>query len=130
MSYGQKDPLRPLRNDEREILTKVARSASERAELVRRAKALLSVADGASYTDAAKVVGIGVNDTVSRLVTRFNECGLAALESRHGGGPAKKYGEAEQSRILLEVAREPDLEKDGTATWSLTGASAGTAECR
>ncbi|MHB9037309.1 MAG: hypothetical protein ACYC64_11640 [Armatimonadota bacterium] len=72
MSYGQKDPLRPLRNDEREILTKVARSASERAELVRRAKALLSVADGASYTDAAKVVGIGVSDTVSRLVTRFN----------------------------------------------------------
>jgi transposase len=120
MSYGQKEPLRPLRNDERETLTKMARSASERAERVRRAIALLAVADGASYSDAAKVAGIGVNDTVSRLVSRFNESGLAALDSLHGGGPAKKYGEVEKSRILLEVAREPEIEKDGAASWSLT----------
>lgn len=120
MSYGQKYPLRPLIDDEREILMKVARSASDRAERVRRAKALLSVADGKSYTDAAQDSGIGVNDTVSRLVTRFNECGLCALDSRHGGGPAKMYGEAQKNRILMEVKREPDIETDGTATWSLT----------
>lgn len=120
MSRVLKDPLQDLTDSERKDLMKISRSASERAERVRRAKALLAVAGGASYKDAAKVAGIGVNDTVSRLVTRFNECGLDALDSRHGGGPAKKYGEAEKSRILLEVAREPDLEHDGTATWSLT----------
>lgn len=120
MSYGQKDPLRPLKGDEREVLMKIARSASERAERVRRAKALLAVADGKSYTDAAKDAGIGVFDTVSRLVARFNECGLTALDSRHGGGPAKKYTESQKSRILMEVKRKPDPEKDGAATWSLT----------
>ena len=120
MSYGQKDPLRPLRDDERDVLVKLARSASERAERVRRAKALLSVADGKSYTEAARDAGIGVFDTVSHLVTRFNECGLDALSSRHGGGPAKKYGEAEKNRILMEVKRDPEIETDGTATWSLT----------
>ncbi len=120
MPYGQKDPLRSLSNDEREILMKVARSASERAERVRRAKALLSVADGKSYTDAAQDASIGVNDTVSRLVTRFNECGLSSLDSRHGGGPAKMYGEAQKNRILMEVKRKPNIETDGSATWSLT----------
>ena len=120
MSYGQKDPLRPLSDDELEVLIKVSRSASDRAERVRRAKVLLCVAGGASYTDAAQVAGIGVNDTVSRLVTRFNERGLDGLDSRHGGGPAKKYGETQKNRILMEVKREPDIETDGTATWSLT----------
>ena len=120
MSRILKDPLRKLTDSERSELMKISRSASDRAERVRRAKALLAVADGVSYKNAAQVAGIGVNDTVSRLVTRFNECGLDALDSRHGGGPAKKYGEAEKSRILLEVAREPDLEHDGSATWSLT----------
>jgi transposase len=120
MAYGQKDPLRPLSDEERDVLIKVARSASDRAERVRRAKALLCVAEGKSYTDAAQDAGIGVFDTVSRLVSRFNECGLCALDSSHGGGPAKKYGEIEKSRILMEVKRKPDPDKDGSATWSLT----------
>ena len=120
MSYIRRDPLRAVADEEREVLAKVARASSERADRVRRAKALLAVADGTSYVDAANAAGFRANDSVSLLVTRFNECGLDALDSRHGGGPAKKYDEAEKSRILLEVGREPDLEHDGTATWSLT----------
>ncbi|MBI2842550.1 MAG: helix-turn-helix domain containing protein [Armatimonadetes bacterium] len=120
MSYIRKDPLRAVSDEEREILSKVARASSERADRVRRAKALLAVADGKSYVDAASNAGFKANDSVSLLVSKFNECGLDALDSSHGGGPAKKYGEVEKSRILLEVAREPELEKDGTATWSLT----------
>jgi transposase len=120
MSYIRKDPLRVLTDEEREVLAKVARASSERADRVRRAKALLAVSYGASYVDAASKAGFKSNDSVSLLASKFNKYGLDALDSRHGGGPAKKYGEAEKSRILLEVAREPDLEKDGTATWSLT----------
>jgi transposase len=120
MAYRKKYPLRALSDDEQAMLVKVARSASDRAERVRRAKALLSVADGKSYTAAAKDAGIGCFDTVSILVGRFNKCGLAALDSSHGGGPAKKYGQAEKDRILMEVKRKPDPEKDGGATWSLT----------
>ena len=54
------------------------------------------------------------------LVARFNQRGLGALVSRHGGGQPKRYTAAEQERILREVRRSPDREHEGTATWSLT----------
>lgn len=120
MARTPKDPLRELTDAERKYLVKVSRSASERAEHVRRAKALLAVANGALHGEAARSAGIGAYGTVSTLVSRFNECGLEALYSRHGGGPAKRYGEAEKARILLEFARTPELEKDGTAVWSVS----------
>jgi transposase len=57
---------------------------------------------------------------VSQLVSRFNKEGLAAIEPRHGGGPQVIYRIEERKRILAEIERIPDREKDGTATWSLT----------
>ncbi len=59
-------------------------------------------------------------DAVSQLVARVNEYGLAALENKHGGGAQIIYGEAERKRILAELERQPDREKDGTATWSIS----------
>jgi transposase len=85
-----------------------------------RAKALIAVADGARFTDAARAAGRRAGDAVAQLVARFNREGLAALETRHGGGPAVVYGSAERERILQEFRREPDREQDGTGTWSLT----------
>ncbi len=120
MSRRQKDPLRPLGDDERAVLAQVQRSRSDRAERVARATALLAVADGASYTTAAQRAGRKSGDGVAQLVARFNARGLAALDSQHGGGPACAYGVAEQDRILSELRRPPDREQDGTATWSLT----------
>jgi transposase len=116
----QKEPLRALTDEERTVLGAVARAGSERAERVSRAKALLAVADGASYTVAARRAGRRSGDGVALLVTRFNREGLAALGSRHGGGPPIRYGPAERERILREFGRSPDREEDGTATWSLT----------
>ncbi len=120
MTRRQKDPLRPLTDDERQWLVRVARSQSEPASHVARAKAILAVADGASYTDAAKAAGRRSNDAVSHLVSRFNHEGIAAMEPRHGGGPPVVYAEAERERVLREARRKPELETDGTATWSLT----------
>jgi hypothetical protein len=88
--------------------------------VVARAKALLAVADGHSFTDAAHLAGRRSGDGVALLVARFNQRGLGALESRHGGGQPKRYTVHEQGRILREVRRAPDRERDGTATWSLT----------
>ena len=120
MTRRQKDPPRPLTDDERNWLVRVARSGAEPAAHVARAKALLAVADGESYTDAAKAAGRRSGEAVSRLVSRFNREGLAALEPRHGGGAVTIYAEAERERILAEARRRPEREKDGTATWSLT----------
>ena len=120
MTRRQKDPLRPLSEEESVWLERVRRAPSEPASHVMRAKAVLAVVEGKSYTEAAKVAGWSCGDTVSKLVARFNQEGLAALEPRHGGGPAVKYGAAERERILSEARRKPDLEQDGTATWSLS----------
>ena len=120
MTRRQKDPLRPLTDEERTVLIKISRARSEPASHVARAKALLAVAAGVSYTDAARAAGRRSNDAVSQLVSRFNREGLAAIEPRHGGGPETIYGEKERKRILAEFARQPDREKDGTATWSLS----------
>jgi transposase len=115
-----KEPLRPLTPAERATLEQWARATSERADRVARAKLLLAVAAGASFTAAAQRVGRRHRNAVAALVSRFNREGLAAVTPRHGGGPPIQYGAAERARILAEFHRPPDREQDGTATWSLT----------
>jgi len=119
MSRRRKDPLRPVTEEEQELLQQIARARSEPASHVARAKMLLAVAAGQTYQAAAEAAGRKSNDAVSQLVSRFNQEGLAALVPRHGGGPAVVYGAAERERILTEARRAPERERDGTATWSL-----------
>lgn len=120
MSRRQKDPLRPLTPEECACLEQLSRARSEPASQVARAKAVLAVAAGQSYQEAATAAGRRSGDAVAHLVARFNAEGLAALEPRHGGGPPPRYALAERERIVAEARRPPDREQDGTATWSLT----------
>jgi hypothetical protein len=115
----QKEPLRRLTAAERRALEAIARAGSERADRVARAKALLAVAGGTRFTDAARAVGRRSGDAVAQLVSRFNTEGLAALEPRDAGGPPVVYDAATRARILREFRRPPDRQQDGTATWSL-----------
>jgi len=87
MTRRQKDPMRPPTEEELVVLTRISRAQSDPASHVARAKALLAVASGKSYTEAAQAAGRKSNDAVSDLVSRFNREGLAAIEPRHGGGP-------------------------------------------
>ncbi len=119
MSRQQKEPLRALCDAERLALFRLSRSQSAPAAQVARARALLAVAVGQSYTLAAQLVGRRTGDTVARWVSGFNRSGLAAVVPDHGGGHRIRYGEVEQQRILSEVARVPERALDGTATWSL-----------
>src|SRR3954451_9089160 len=119
MSRRQTNPLRALSAEERTALTQVSRSQRMPAAQVARAVALLAVADGQSYTAAARKAGRRDNDTVAEWVARFNREGLPAVVPRHGGGPPIRYADVEQRRILAEVQRVPERTRDGTATWSL-----------
>jgi transposase len=120
MSRRQIDPLRPLTAEERGWLTRISRSHSQPAAHIARAKALLAVAAGRSYTAAAHAAGRRSGDAVAHLVSHFNREGMAAVEPRHAGGPAPVYTMPERERILAEARRAPDRTLDGTATWSLT----------
>jgi transposase len=120
MSRHKKDPLRALSSDERAEMERLSRSGREPAAVVAHAKAVLAVANGADYTEAAAAAGRRSGDGVAHLVARFNQEGLEALYPRHGGGPAARYTSVDRERILAEARRSPDPERDQTATWSLT----------
>ena len=120
MCRRQKDPLRELTADERQELTRTARSQAAPAAEVVRAQVLLAVARGDDYQAAARSVGRRSGDAVAHLVARFNAEGLAALTPRHGGGRRPTYGPEARGRIAAEAARAPTPEGDGTATWSLS----------
>ena len=119
MSRHRTDPFRPLTAEERQELTGLSRSLGAPAAQVERSRALLAIADGASYTAAAHQVGRRHTETISAWVSRFNRDGLAAVRPGHGGGARIRYGADAQKRILAEWARIPRREQDGTATWSL-----------
>jgi transposase len=120
MPRPQKDPLRLLTPEECARLERIGRSHTEPAAHVARAKALLAVAAGHRFTEAARAAGRQSGDAVAHLVARFNREGLAAVEPGHGGGQPQRYPQQERERILREARREPDRGGDGTATWSLT----------
>lgn len=119
MPRRQKQPLRPLTTPEREQLQQIARAQSWPAAQVARAKALLAVAEGNNYTQAARAAGRKSGDAVSHLVARFNAEGVPSVIPLHGGGPQPLYGPEQREFILAQARRSPDREQNGTATWSL-----------
>jgi transposase len=119
MSRRQKQPLRQLSEEEHQWLRRIARSISEPSGHVVRAKQLLAVSTGASYTKAAQETGRKSNDAVAQLVARFNCEGLKAIEPKKGSGAPSTYRAVERERILREARRAPDPATDGTANWSL-----------
>ncbi len=101
MSHSVAQPLRPL--------TEFERGELERVNRHQRAVALLAVDAGKTLTDAAKEAGWKVHDTVTRLIRRFNERGLAALDDLPRSGHPRSYGSAERARIERELRRSPQL---------------------
>jgi transposase len=120
MTRRKKEPLRMLTAEEQTWLEKISRSQGEPATHVARAKAILAVAEGKSYHQAAHLAGRKSGDAVSQVVERFNREGVASIQPKHGGGPKQKYTSVERERVLKEIRRPPDPEKDGTKTWSLS----------
>ena len=119
MTRQQKNPLRELAEEEKSWLEKIARSAGEPAINVARAKEILSVAEGKTYTEAAKLAGRRSGDAVAEVVRRFNQEGLNAIEPGWKGNRTPRYSVEERERILVEFRRPPEAERDGTKTWSL-----------
>jgi transposase len=82
-------------------------------------KALVAVARGKPFTEAAQEAELKSGDGVSKLVKRFNARGLAALSIAAGAGRKPTYTSVQHARIIAEVQREPDRKEDQTATRSL-----------
>jgi transposase len=119
MPAHQKVPLRPLFPLEEQELQRIVKASSERRDRARRAQALLTVAAGQSFTEAAAAAGFKSGDSIAQLVARFNQHGLTALDIAPGRGRRVQYDPAARTRIVQTVQRPPDRRQEGTATWSL-----------
>ena len=120
MATPQKEPLRAISAAERAALERLVQASSERVDRVRRATALLAVAAGRPYAQAARQAGFRSGTAVAELVARFNRRGLAALAIAPGRGRKPTYDATARARIVATAQREPDRRADGTATWPLS----------
>jgi transposase len=120
MATMQKERLRPLTEAERRELVAIAKASSERVDRVKRATALLAVAEGRTFAAAAEAVGYRSAQAVTYLVRRFNRVGLGVLEIAAGRGRRPTYDATTRARIVATAQRPPDRKVDGTATWSLS----------
>ena len=119
MATQQHEPLRPLTIAEQAALTRIVQASSERADRVRRATALLALAVGTSFAQAARQAGFRSERSVAKLVGRFHRRGLAALDIAAGRGRRPSYDAAARGRIVATAQRAPARRTDGTASWSL-----------
>jgi transposase len=119
MATMQKQRLRPLTEAERRELAAIAKASSERVDRVKRAAALLAVAEGRTFAAVAEAAGYRSAQAVAYLVRRFNRGGLGTLEIAAGRGRRPTYDAAARARIVATAQRPPDRKVDGTATWSL-----------
>lgn len=120
MARGPKEPLRALTEHERHALERLQRASSGRIDRVRRATAVLAVAEGEPLLVAARRAGLRSGSTVAGLVGRFNEQGLRALQIAPGRGRKPTYEATARAQIVATAQRQPDRKTDGTATWSLS----------
>lgn len=119
LSKPQKEPLRALTEQEKQELVRLAKATSERLDVVKRATALLAVAAGQGFSQAARAAGFACGDTVCKLVQRFNRGGLAALLIASGRGRKFTSTDEDRQKILAALKEEPVRVVDGSATWSL-----------
>jgi transposase len=99
---------------ERTALETYARSGAGRADLARRARAILLLADGASYTDVSAALGWS-SATVARWKARFEADRLAGLWGRHRGSRPRLRTPQMEARILNWTRKPPP---NGATQWS------------
>lgn len=120
MAPPRKETLCSVGAEEQATLERLSRATSERVDRVRRATALLAVARGQSFAQAAEQAGFRSGSTVAELVGRFNTRGMGALTIGAGRGRKLNYDSAARARIVATAQRPPERKVDGTATWSLS----------
>ena len=105
MPPSQKERLRLLTTPERTQLEQISQASSERVDRVRRATAVLAVAQGAAFAQAARLAGFRSGSAVAAVVQRFNQRGLAALDIAAGRGRKPTYSLAARAQIVATAQR-------------------------
>src|SRR5436309_1788477 len=111
-----------LTSDEREELTRRAASRTLAAADVFKARLILALADGHSYTRIERELNTN-RPTIARWKARFTESGLEGLRARHIGSRPRKLTAAVVARVLKKTQQKPS---DGSTHWSCRKLAAAT----
>ena len=103
-----------LTTDQRTELETRERSRRGRADAARRARVILLLADGDSYTSITAKTGCS-SRTIALWKRRFEADGIAGLAARHRGSKPTVLTPALQARILAWTRRAPP---HGATHWS------------
>src|SRR6266849_4308041 len=103
-----------LTTDERQTLETYARSRKGRADLAHRARAILLLADGVSYTEVTMTLGWS-SATTAKWKARFEAQRLAGLWRRHQGSKPRVRTPQVEARILSWTRKPPP---HGATHWS------------
>ena len=106
--------LRELNEHEREELTRWASSRTLPAGDVFRARVVLALADGHSYSRIEQDLGTS-RPTIARWKARFEKLGLPGLDPQHKGSKPRTATPANQARVLRKTTQKP---ADGSTHWS------------
>jgi transposase len=103
-----------LTADERETLQRLSRAGRGRADLARRARIILRLADGASYLEIAR--GLGESSrTIGKWKRRFLEARTRGLDGRYRGNTPTVLTPRLEARIVAWTRKPPT---DGSTHWS------------
>jgi transposase len=103
-----------LSQEQREELTRWAQSRSLPAGDVFRARLILALADGKSYSEIETELST-TRPTIARWKARFEESGIDGLEPQHKGSRPRSITPAVQARVLRKTQQKP---ADGSTHWS------------
>jgi transposase len=109
--YGE---LLILTDEQRDELTRWSQSRTLRAGDVFRARLILALAVGKSYSQIEAELNTS-RPTIARWKQRFEESGMAGLDPRHKGSQPRVATPAVQARVLRKTVKGPD---DGSTHWS------------
>jgi transposase len=110
----QNQKVLSLTEEQRSELSKWAGSRTLPAGDVFRARLILALAEGQTYSQMMASLGTTA-PTISRWKQRFEQDGLAGLDARHKGSRPRVANAAVQAKIARKTQQKPT---DGSTHWS------------
>lgn len=106
--------LLTLTDEQREELTRWSQSRTLPAGDVFRARLILALANGKTYSEIELELGTS-RPTIARWKQRFEDQGLAGLDPQHKGSKPRAATPAVQAKVLRKTLKRPE---DGSTQWS------------
>lgn len=106
--------LLTLTDEQREELTRWSQSRTLPAGDVFRARLILALANGKTYSEIERELGTS-RPTIARWKQRFEDQGLAGLDPQHKGSKPRTATPAVQAKVLRKTLKRPE---DGSTHWS------------